>query len=292
MDISTMLHDGIEHQVTGHPNQLPSAVTNQLGLYGLRILSWQLSSGGTVNTSRSPDRRIRFYSLCQLIDGDGWYADPAGLMPQIPHGSTILICPDDPFGYGGIDKGFIEDFITFTGSVADQMRSAGMIRTGIHPSLNLRKIKDIVDVAVIPEAASQLKANALLQILLLDLGQMETRDSNPLWVRIRRLLREIAEQPEKWWTVSALATYCGVSEVHFRRVFKELTGTSPKRYLERIKMGVAAKILCQSDTSIIELAQHLDYHDPYHFSRRFKIVTGLSPEHYRKNTASQASESR
>lgn len=270
------------HDITGYPNQLNDDVTEELDKYGLKILSWQLSTGGRTHQPRSSYRKYVFYSLCQMVKGDGWYIGPDDNIIDVPVGSMILVCPEDTFGYGGKKTGFTEDFITFNGRVADNLRSLGIIRTGLFPALNIRKIKDIVETAAMPDVWSQIKANTMLQDLLLELCKNDN-EILPLESSIRKLLGEITNKPEYWWTINEMASYCGVCEVHFRRVFKKITGTSPKKYLERIKMGLAANLLVQSDISVSELAAHFKYRDPYHFSRRFKINMGLSPEHYKKD---------
>lgn len=270
----------IEQAVTGHPNQLPEDVASQMDQYGIKILSWQTASDASIALSLGASRKTTFYSLCQLVEGDGWFAGENQNIVEIDAGSFVLVCPDTFFGYGGKTKRFVEDFITFEGAMIDLLRSFGLLEPGVYPALNIRKIKEIIDCAAIPETKSQLAAAIMLQTLLLSLKKDET-DASPVLRDIRNLLGKIHERPEKWWTISEMAGYCRISEVHFRRLFSKTTGSPPKKYLENIKMGLAARILSQSEITVSELASYLGYSDPYHFSRRFKKVKGVSPQHFK-----------
>ena len=72
----------------------------------------------------------------------------------------------------------------------------------------------------------------------------------------------------------------GVSQGHFRKIFKEMTGKSPVDYQIDLRMEFAAEQLRGGDLSVKEISGMVGYSDPYYFSRLFKSRLGVSPTHY------------
>lgn len=90
-------------------------------------------------------------------------------------------------------------------------------------------------------------------------------------------LRAIHHQPEKKWTVDALAQECGMSRSGFSAHFKQLLGDSVKSYLTQWRMNLAYQRLKQKHEPLINLAQELGYESEAAFSRAFKRIMGVSP---------------
>lgn len=83
-------------------------------------------------------------------------------------------------------------------------------------------------------------------------------------------------------TNDALSALCGISTVYFRKVFENIYGISPIRYLHNYRMQKAKDILCSDYESIDQVAQSVGYNSIYHFSKMFKSYTGISPTEYAK----------
>lgn len=77
--------------------------------------------------------------------------------------------------------------------------------------------------------------------------------------------------------VTDLATRFGCSERHFNRVFKQYTGLAPLRYLRRIRIENARKLMAYRQLDLGEIAKLVGYDDPAYFSRIFRLETGCSP---------------
>ena len=67
---------------------------------------------------------------------------------------------------------------------------------------------------------------------------------------------------------------------HFRRVFREATGTTPQDYLVKLRLGRAMRELRGSDASITDVALASGFSDGNYFSYTFSKQTGLSPSQY------------
>ena len=82
-------------------------------------------------------------------------------------------------------------------------------------------------------------------------------------------------------TVAELAARCGISEVYFRRIFRERFGISPKEYLIRLRMDYAKQLLASGQFTVTEVAGLCGYGEPCHFSREFLRHVGCPPREYK-----------
>ena len=86
---------------------------------------------------------------------------------------------------------------------------------------------------------------------------------------------------EESLTATQLAAALHLSEAQFRRNFRAAFGTSPIRYLQKIRIEHAKERLSYSNDSITLIAESLGYSDIYHFSHAFRKETSSSPSEYR-----------
>ena len=77
--------------------------------------------------------------------------------------------------------------------------------------------------------------------------------------------------------IPELAALCGLSEPHFRRLFRELTGTSPVKYRNHYILERACTMLESGVMSVGEVAAALNFNDIYTFSVAFRKEYGMSP---------------
>ncbi len=72
------------------------------------------------------------------------------------------------------------------------------------------------------------------------------------------------------------------SQRHFIRLFSEIYGMPPLKYLSGIRMRHACILLKDSNISVTEIAGRCGYGDPNYFSRCFRKYSGMPPLDYRK----------
>jgi AraC family transcriptional regulator len=68
-----------------------------------------------------------------------------------------------------------------------------------------------------------------------------------------------------------------ISEFHFNRMFKTVTGKTLKQYILGRKLSLAFKKLSTTDKSVIDIAYDFGFEYPEVFSRAFKKQFGISP---------------
>jgi AraC-like DNA-binding protein len=83
-------------------------------------------------------------------------------------------------------------------------------------------------------------------------------------------------------TVAHLAGQVSLSADRFAHLFKEVTGTTPIRYLRRLRMEKACLLLETTPATLAEIAAQVGYCNEFHFGNSFKKVIGVSPGEYRK----------
>ena len=76
---------------------------------------------------------------------------------------------------------------------------------------------------------------------------------------------------------AALAGICNVSQAHFCRLFKNITGKTPVQYLTSIRLHEAEALLKSSDKSVSQIACEVGIPDLCYFSRKFKEMFGFTP---------------
>jgi len=93
----------------------------------------------------------------------------------------------------------------------------------------------------------------------------------------------INEHPELTVNIKELAKRSGLSESHFRRLFHQVHGISPKTMHQQVRIRKSCELLTYWNMNVSETAEHLNFHSIYSFSRSFKNILGISPTQYLKN---------
>jgi AraC family transcriptional regulator, activator of mtrCDE len=95
--------------------------------------------------------------------------------------------------------------------------------------------------------------------------------------RLVRALESMHGQPDKDWTVAALAEAAHMSRTSFANHFAAVLGSGPIEYLTHWRMTEAKRLLADPRTSVAAVADQLGYKTEAAFRRAFKRVTGLGP---------------
>ena len=63
---------------------------------------------------------------------------------------------------------------------------------------------------------------------------------------------------------------------------KELTGMGCNEYINKIRLEKAKELVCNTDESMVMIAEKVEFSNSKYFSTCFKQYTGKSPSQYRK----------
>ena len=111
--------------------------------------------------------------------------------------------------------------------------------------------------------------------------------SGRLRSRQREALEELVHRDGKVQVTPArLAAHLGLSADYFARLFRKTYGISPRAWIVRERIKMAAVRLLESHLNVGEVAGEFGYRDIFFFSRQFKQIMGQSPKHYRPRVES------
>lgn len=82
-------------------------------------------------------------------------------------------------------------------------------------------------------------------------------------------------------SLTQLSTHFNISDFHFNRMFKTVSGMTLKQYILGRKLTKALELLKKTDSTIIEIGMELGFEYPEVFSRAFKNQFGMSPKQLR-----------
>lgn len=99
--------------------------------------------------------------------------------------------------------------------------------------------------------------------------------------KLHRILAAMRGSLAEPFELAPFADMAGLSVFHFSRVFKQATGMAPSRYMARLRLEEARRLLCETERSVIDIGLALGYQSPSHFSQVFRQGTGVTPSAYR-----------
>ncbi|MEU8933603.1 GlxA family transcriptional regulator [Streptomyces sp. NPDC048409] len=99
---------------------------------------------------------------------------------------------------------------------------------------------------------------------------------------LREVQQWITEHPDDDLSVEALAARAALSPRHFARAFQAETGTTPGRYVDRIRLEHARRLLEDAGDGVEEVSRASGYGTPEAMRRAFLKALGTTPAEYRR----------
>ncbi|MFC4041413.1 helix-turn-helix transcriptional regulator [Dactylosporangium siamense] len=83
-------------------------------------------------------------------------------------------------------------------------------------------------------------------------------------------------------TVEDIARTALFSKFHFTRIFEQVTGVSPGRFLSAVRIQEAKRLLITTSLNVAEISHRVGYTSVGTFSTRFSRSVGVCPSKYRR----------
>ncbi len=83
-------------------------------------------------------------------------------------------------------------------------------------------------------------------------------------------------------TVEKIANHLKITPEYFRRIFGEVYGRSPRKYIIDLRMEKAKGLLSLNEFTIAEISQMCGYDSESYFSSEFKRIVGCPPTKYNR----------
>jgi len=241
-------------------------------------------------------RILNEYQLLYITNGNGVFT--FGNSKQsclITEGKMFFLMPGVWHTYKPLENsGWNEYWIGFKGEIIEKIVKEGFFLNRA-PVFNIGMNEEIIDlyykaIEIAHEERSgfqQALSGIVMNILGLMYYRNQTRDfdDEELINKINKAKVIMREDVYKNITAEDIAKNLGISYSGFRRAFKELTGTSPSKYMLELKLNEAKLLLHNTNLPIKEISFNLNFENPDYFPIFFKKRTGKTPSEYRNFAA-------
>jgi AraC family transcriptional regulator len=112
---------------------------------------------------------------------------------------------------------------------------------------------------------------------------MKTNTKNSYLESINKAIAYIENNVSTDIQLKDIAVQANISQYHFHRVFKSLTGDTTKNFLTRLRLEKSALKLKHSQDDIGQISLDSGYQNHETFTRAFKDYFGLTPLDYRNS---------
>lgn len=132
---------------------------------------------------------------------------------------------------------------------------------------------------------------ALLKSRIFEMLTQISKDDNTfkkqIYATISPALEYMNKFPYDTVSVEHYAKMCGLSSGGFRRLFKQYMGKSPRDYVIDAKITSAKTLLEESELSVKEISEFLNFESTSYFCRLFKKRILVSPSQFRDSKKNQ-----
>lgn len=276
---------------------LPLKLTQQLAQHPLTKHLYPLSYGHYVDAvGHHVERQSHTdYLLIFCYRGRGWFRTPH-TQGALQAGQLLLLPAGQPHAYRADRQHPWSIYWThFSGQAASSCINF-LALTDTQPVLSLAQWRPLLPVVTNllnlqtqhQQFTAAVVAASLLQQIIAELPRLTVTTTAPQGFDLTALERFMYDNYHRDLSLADFAEFAGLSRFHFSKKFKQLTGTSPMRYFNQIRVKIACQLLDSSTDSIRHIGQQLGFDDPYYFSRLFKKTMGMSPQHYRDSASLRA----
>lgn len=101
--------------------------------------------------------------------------------------------------------------------------------------------------------------------------------------RVQKIIAYLDANYQNEVRLSELAQYIGLSEVSLSRFMKKRTGKNFVEYLNDLRLGIATRLLVNSNKTIAEITFECGFNNLSNFHRLFKKKKNCTPKEFREN---------
>lgn len=170
--------------------------------------------------------------------------------------------------------------------LAKSFGSSSMLRPNAFSRGELRRLlRKMLYEQSLPDALGAYAMKLYLHELLLELVRSrrlpQATDANSL--RAERIRFYIDTHFFEPITTNDLAARMGISARHVSSIFKDQYGQTPSQYLTEVRIGIASRLLLETDKDIVSICFEVGYETLSAFYRSFKTIVGASPRQFRQS---------
>ena len=168
-----------------------------------------------------------------------------------------------------------------------------LTRAGINSGSNTAVENNVHYLKQIQEAKAIEEITGTLHSVVENIaGQITSFQGIPHALAMRKAETYIRENLTRKITLREISKVAGLSAPYFSTIFKEEMGENLSRYINRLRVEKASKMLLETNVSLSEISSECCFQDQSWFSKIFKSFTGISPGKYRNQGGSLSTRSR
>ncbi len=226
------------------------------------------------------------------VRGDGW-CEIGGPRHAVTRDQLVVIPANHPHAYGAAGKRpwTIHWFHAVGNDVPFYLERLGA--TADHPVLSLggdlRLFSLFEDVLEDLEHGLTVRhlvyaAHSLRHLMGVILRQKDefARGGISAGQRAAKSIQFMKEHLREPLRIEALASAVNLSRSHYTAFFRRITGFTPMRYLNHLRLKRAVQLLNTTDLSIKEISDQLGFSDQFYFSRAFRRLYNHAPSEQRR----------
>lgn len=99
---------------------------------------------------------------------------------------------------------------------------------------------------------------------------------------IQRVIMTMRERLYDPPSLHAMSESASISPFHFERVFRDLTGISPRKFIGALRIGEANRLLVSTPLKVTDICYEVGYNSPGTFTSRFAQLVGAPPRTLRR----------
>jgi AraC-like DNA-binding protein len=102
------------------------------------------------------------------------------------------------------------------------------------------------------------------------------------WDAVERVIRAMYERLDEPLSLQDMADVAMLSPYHLNRVFRNITGLPPRKFLATLRIEAAKRLLLTTDLSVTEVCFEVGYNSQGTFTTLFTQFVGVSPRQLRR----------
>jgi len=239
---------------------------------------------GSIESASRPQELCMADGHCAVSVESGSVGYQNSDRPAVLTASDTLICGSRRPLVLRPEVGSTLKWVTWNGPEARSLERIGYVPersrvvrdpTGIVPRayFSLRDLETAEDAAVVLER-KKIILNMIVE--LFKTAEMAHHKRSPNHHEMSTAIKYIRAHYREAIDTSQIASLVNYSPTHFRRLFKERTGMSPRQYITTVRIRKAIWLLIHG-MSIKECAYDVGYTDVCYFMKVFHKVTGYPP---------------
>ncbi len=262
------------------------------GEAGYKIITLSFESGDVCFTEHWHDR----IEILKIIEGDMHFSRN-DVCVDVKQGEIAIVCPKQLHsavaGNNGVKYSVLmfdtNKFLNGVFSTEKLLKPIFEQKALFAPSTKNREVINSVDelikLANNNNDEDNLYCVGVLYVLISKLFKyclVENKESPIFDESFKVVINYIHENYTNKISSSTVSKRFNYDEAYFCRKFKAITGTTLMKYIKKLRLDMAKRLLDESNDSILNLSKVCGFADVTYFSRCFKQEFGLSPSEYVK----------